>query len=366
MSNEKNEFFTRGCSHRPKLNHKNDNLFSHGCCRRNSYDWLGAIKLPAAWVPFDFVEVRFKNSRKDFFKVPPKSDFVVGDIVAVEASPGHDIGIITLTGETTRLQMKKKKVNPDTYEGKKVYRKARPSDLEKWMSAVVQENTTMVKSKRIVQKLNLQMKMNDVEFQGDNTKAIFYYTAEERVDFRELIKVLAEEFGVRIEMKQVGVRQEASSLGGLGTCGRELCCSSWLYDFKSVSTHSARVQQISVNPQKLAGQCSKLKCCLNYEFDTYLDASRDIPSADILIKTKKGTASFQKADVFKKVIWYSYVTDVNNLIAIPLDIVKKIIADNAKGIIPDKLEQFVVVKEKKVDFENAEDALNRFDHRRKK
>jgi cell fate regulator YaaT (PSP1 superfamily) len=209
------------------------------------------------------------------------------------------------------------------------------------------------------------MKMNDVEYQGDNTKAIFYYTAEERVDFRELIKVLAEEFGVRVEMKQVGVRQEASSLGGLGTCGRELCCSTWLFDFKSVSTHSARIQQISVNPQKLAGQCSKLKCCLNYEFDTYLDASRDIPSADIILKTKKGPAAFQKADVFKKVIWYAYVNDLNNLHAIPLNVVKKIIADNAKGIVPDKLEDLVVVKEKKVDFENAEDALNRFDRRRK-
>jgi len=360
MKIDKNEFLTRGCAYKPKLHQKNEKLYSHSCCKRNAYDWLSDIDLPKSYPAFPYAEVRFKNSRKDFFATPDNSDFSVGDIVAVESSPGHDIGIITLLGEAARLQMKKKHVKIETREVKKVYRRARPSDIEKWVSVVNPEHDTLQKTKKITGNLNLSMKVNDVEFQGDGTKATFYYTAEERVDFRELIKILAEQFSVRVEMRQIGVRQEASSLGGIGTCGRELCCSSWLFDFKSVSTNSARVQQMSINPQKLAGQCSKLKCCLNYEYDCYVDALKEFPSSDVHLKTKKGPAQCQKIDVMKKIMWYSYVNDFANILALSIDKVKKIIADNAKGIIPDKLEDFAQKQEKKIEFEHFEEDLSKY------
>ncbi len=354
MKDEKNDFLTRGCSHKPKPNQKNDDLYSHSCCKRNSYNWLGNISVPAGYPSFPYVEVRFKNSRKDFFLLPEDQTVDVGDIVAVEASPGHEIGIVTLTGDTTRLQMKKKGFNPKVKEVKKLYRRARPNDLEKWISIVTTEANSVFKSKKITHDLHLSMKVNDVEYQGDGTKATFYYTAEERVDFRELIKVLADQFGVRIEMRQIGARQEAATLGGIGTCGRELCCSSWLFDFKSVSTHSARVQQISINPQKLAGQCSKLKCCLNYEYETYVDALKGFPSSDVPLKTKKGIAFCQKTDVMKRIMWYSYKDDPGNILAIEINKVEKIQADNAKGIVPEKLEDFTLAKETKVEFEHYE------------
>jgi len=321
---------------------------------------LESISLPKAYKEFGYAEVRFKNSRKDFYKLPDDSEFYVGDIVAVEASPGHDIGIVTLLGETARLQMRKKRINPEVKEIKKLYRRARPSDIEKWISIVATELLSVSKTKKIAGNLKLSMKVNDVEFQADGTKATFYYTAEERVDFRELIKLLAEQFSVRIEMRQIGARQEASNLGGIGTCGRELCCSSWLYDFKSVSTNTARVQQLTINPQKLAGQCSKLKCCLNYEYEVYVDALKDFPSSDIRLKTKKGLAFCQKTDVIKKIMWYSYKDDPANILAIPVDKVKKIIQDNSKGIIPEKLEDFSEIKEKKVEFEHFEEDLSKF------
>ena len=360
MDKEKNDFLSRGCSYKPKSFQKNENLYSHSCCKRSSYNWLGNIKLPSAYKEFDYAEVRFKNSRKEFYKLPGDCDFYVGDIVAVEASPGHDIGIITLLGETARLQMKKKRINPETKEIKKLYRKARSSDIEKWASIVTSELLSVSKTKKIATDLKLSMKVNDVEFQADGTKATFYYTAEERVDFRELIKLLAESFSIRVEMRQIGARQEASNLGGIGTCGRELCCSSWLHDFKSVSTNTARVQQLSINPQKLAGQCSKLKCCLNYEYEVYVDALKGFPSSDIMLKTKKGVAFCQKTDVIKKIMWYSYKNDSANIIAIPVDKVKKIIQDNVKGIIPEKLEDFSQIKEKKVEFEHYEEDLKKY------
>ncbi|HNX07120.1 MAG TPA: regulatory iron-sulfur-containing complex subunit RicT [Bacteroidales bacterium] len=360
MTNEKNEFLTRGCDSKPKSHQKNDKIYSHSCCKRNAYDWLKDINPPAIYPAFPYVEVRFKNSRKDFFLLPENADYKVGDIVAVESSPGHDLGIITLMGEVARLQMKKKRVNLETREIKKVYRRARPSDIEKWVSMVVPETETLYKTKKITGNLHLSMKVNDVEYQGDGTKATFYYTAEERVDFRELIKVLAEQFGVRVEMRQIGVRQEASSLGGIGTCGRELCCSSWLFDFKSVSTNTARVQQMTINPQKLAGQCSKLKCCLNYEYDCYVDALKEFPNTDTIVKTKKGSAHCQKIDVIKKIVWYSYVDDPANLLAIGVDVAKKIIRDNIKGIVPEKLEDFAQKQEKKIEFEHFEEDLSKF------
>lgn len=360
MNNDKNEFLTRGCINKPKSHQKNENLYSHSCCKRNAYDWLSQINTPKIYPAFPFAEVRFKNSRKDFFIITEISDYVVGDIVAVESSPGHDIGIITLLGEAARLQMKKKHINLETREIKKIYRRVRPSDIEKWISVVTPEQETLKKTKKITSNLHLSMKVNDVECQSDGTKATFYYTAEERVDFRELIKVLAEQFSIRVEMRQIGARQEASSLGGIGTCGRELCCSSWLFDFKSVSTNTARVQQMTINPQKLAGQCSKLKCCLNYEYECYVDALNDFPNSEILIKTKKGPAHCQKIDVIKKMMWYSYIDDSANILAIPVNKVKKIISDNAQGIIPEKLEDFAQKKEKKIEFEHFEEDLSKY------
>jgi cell fate regulator YaaT (PSP1 superfamily) len=358
-----NNFLSRGCSAAPRIYDKNDNIYKHGCCKLDSFDWLADIPPPDGIKVFPYVEVRFKNSRLDFFQVTEYIDLETGDIVAVEGSPGHDIGIVSLTGEAAKLQMKKKKVESGSEEMKKIYRKARVTDIEKWINAVDKEESSKFETRKAAGKLNLQMKINDVEYQGDSTKATFYYTAEERVDFRELIKVLADEFKVRIEMRQIGVRQEASRLGGIGSCGRELCCSTWMTRFKSVSTSSARLQQLSLNPQKLAGQCGKLKCCLNFENSMYEDALEEFPNNKLVLKTKKGDAIHHKNDVFKRLVWYTYAEERSDIMAIPLDKVKKIIQDNEKGILPEKLEDFAFVKDKKVEFENAadKDDLNRFD-----
>jgi cell fate regulator YaaT (PSP1 superfamily) len=256
----------------------------------------------------------------------------------VEASPGHEIGIVSLTGEVVNLQMKRKKVDPEKVELKKIYRHARGADIEKWFESIALEDDTLYKTKKIAEELGLDMKLNDVEYQGDKTKAIFYYTANERVDFRILIRRLAEEFKVRIEMRQIGARQEASKLGGIGSCGRELCCASHMSNFKSVSTNSARVQQLSLNPQKLAGQCGKLKCCLNYELDHYLEILEEFSDPKIILKSKKGNAVHQKSDIFKRVMLYSYVNEPNSMLVIPVDQVKKIIEMNQKGKLPNDLE----------------------------
>ncbi len=356
-------FFTRSCCQDPKPYQNNSNCYRKGFSKMDSTDWLQGYEVTCEHRGYYLVEVRFKNNRKDYFRAPCDQEFQTGDFVAVEASPGHDIGIISLTGEIVRLQMRKKGLNPDAEDLRKVYRKARATDLEKWITAVENERSTTLKTRKIAQDLRLVMKVNDVEFQGDNTKAIFYYTADERVDFRELIKVLAEEFKVRVEMKQIGIRQEASRLGGIGTCGRELCCSTWLSSFRSVTTQAARVQQLSLNPQKLAGQCSKLKCCLNFEYETYLDALKEFPEDDIVLKTKKGDAILQKTDIFKKTIWYSYTHDQTNYLALPLEAVLDIIQKNKKGIIPDNLDDFALKKETKTEFESVvgQDDLNRFD-----
>jgi len=358
-----NNFISRGCSSAPRIYDKNDNIYSHGCCKLDSYDWLADIPIADAGSAFSIVEIRFKNSRLEFFRAPAELKLAYGDIVAVEGSPGHDIGIVSLTAEAARLQMKKKKADPDAEDIKKVYRLARVSDIEKWVGAVDKEESAKHKTREIAGRLKLDMKINDVEYQGDSTKATFYYTAEERVDFRELIKMLAEEFKVRIEMRQIGVRQEASRLGGMGSCGRELCCSTWMSRFKSVSTSSARLQQLSLNPQKLAGQCGKLKCCLNFENAMYEDALKEFPSSKVVLKTKKGEAMHHKNDVFKGLMWYSYANERSDIMAIPVDKVKSIISKNEKGVLPDKLEDFSFSVDKKVDFENAadQDDLKRFD-----
>ncbi|MBU2649819.1 MAG: hypothetical protein KKA81_02695 [Bacteroidetes bacterium] len=358
-----NIFLTRGLTEEPANNERGQSSFKHGCCKLDSTEWVNDIPMAPGTEVFDYVEVRFKNSHKEFFMVTQGYELLVGDIVAVEASPGHDIGIVSLTGETARLQMKKKGHYIRTDTVKQVYRRARITDLEKWVSAVKREKQTMQRTKSIVENLGLDMKMNDIEYQGDNTKAIFYYTAEDRVDFRELIKILAEEFRVRIEMRQIGVRQEAARLGGIGSCGRELCCATWITRFRSVTTNTARTQQLSLNPQKLAGQCGKLKCCLNFENDCYIDALSHFPDNRIALKTGKGEAIHHKSDVFKGVMWYSYVNDKSKILAIKIEKVKEIMAMNEKGVFPEKLEDYAEVTEKKVDYGNGmeQNDLHRFD-----
>ncbi len=365
-----NTFLTRGCSCKPDTE-GSVTVYSKIHCKLSDHDWLGHLDLPSGMQRFDCVEIRFKNSRKDFFRLQGDFDVNVGDIVAVEASPGHDIGIVSLTGETARLQMKRKGVDPVSENIKKIYRRARVSDIEKWVASVDKEDSTMQRTKKITDDLKLEMKMNDIEYQGDGTKAIFYYTAEDRVDFRELIKILAEQFKVRVEMKQIGVRQEAARLGGIGSCGRELCCATWMCSFSSVTTNSARTQQLTLNPQKLAGQCSKLKCCLNFERDVYIDALKSFPDSSIVLKTKKGNAVYQKSDIFKKLMWYSYENDPSNVMSLTLKKVKKVMEMNKNGKIPEKLEDFVstvTVNEPKSDFENVvgQDDLNRFDEKKPK
>ncbi|MDR0368211.1 MAG: hypothetical protein LBH82_03605 [Bacteroidales bacterium] len=326
---EANPFLTRGLCHIPVAEGENKGCFQCRCCKMSSYDWLNGIESPAN-AGFNIAEVQFKNSHKDFFKLPDgEFRFEAGDIVVVEAATGADIGIITLTGEAVKLQMKNKKI---TEVAKKIYRRAKASDIEKWASVVSKEKNTMMTSRYAAWDLNLKMKVNDVEYQGDGSKAVFYYSADERVDFRELIKLLAEKFKIRIEMRQIGVRQEAARLGGMGSCGRELCCASWKNSFQSVSTSTARTQQLSLNPQKLAGQCGKLKCCLNYENETYLLELKDFPDKHFVIQTEKGNASCQKIDIFKKLMWYSYKDDRSHMqYAVPIDKVKEIIATNKKN-----------------------------------
>ena len=332
---------SRGCCASSKILDKDKAKTENSCPKLDSREWLANIPKASGVTHWRYIEVRFKNSHKAFFKQPDELELNKGDIVAVEASPGHDIGIVSLTGETARLQMEKKGVEPDSEFVKKVYRRARLNDIEKWLKGAEKEDQTMVKTRKIARDLGLVMKVNDVEYQGDGTKAIFYYTAEERVDFRQLIKVLAESFRVRIEMKQIGVRQEAARVGGIGSCGRELCCSTWLTDFKSVTTQVARTQQLSLNPQKLAGQCGKLKCCLNFEQDIYLDELDHFPDTSIPLLTRKGEATYQKMDVFKRMFWYTYLDEPETFHALPVSKVKYIISQNKKGRKPENLEKFI-------------------------
>ena len=275
----KKEGIPNGCK-------SNGNCATGGCEKMSVFNWLNDIEPPAGHKPFDCIEVSFKNGRKDFFKTKGDLNVYTGDTIAVEASPGYDVGTVTLTGELVKHQMNRKGVNYNSKELKSVYRKASQSDLDKWKEGRGLEHETMHKARNMALDLGLRMKLGDVEFQGDKSKAIFYYTAEERVDFRELIKVMADSFKIRIEMRQIGSRQEAGRLGGIGSCGRELCCSTWLTDFRAVSTGAARYQQLSLNPEKLAGQCGKLKCCLNFELDQYMEALKSYPSTKTCIRNK--------------------------------------------------------------------------------
>ncbi|HOA46107.1 MAG TPA: regulatory iron-sulfur-containing complex subunit RicT [Paludibacteraceae bacterium] len=322
--------------------------------------------LPETRLETDLVEVQFKNTRKGYYLNSTKIDLEKGDMVAVEATPGHDIGTVTLTGRLVLAQMRKMKINMEHYEVKRIYRKVRAADMVKYEEAKAKEHDTMIKSRKIAEDLNLSMKIGDVEYQGDGNKAIFYYIADERVDFRELIKVLADEFRVRIEMKQIGARQEAGRIGGIGPCGRELCCATWMSNFVSVFTSVARSQEISTNPLKLAGQCAKIKCCVNYEACMYMEAQKDFPSKEIVLETKDASYYHFKTDVFKRQMTYS--SDPNlaaNLVVLSVDRVKEIIRLNKQGEKVDSLEE----KRKatfasKVDFHNVvgQDSLTRFDN----
>lgn len=352
----------RGCNN-------NGTCGTDSCNKLSVFDWLSNMTLPGGQEPFDAAEIRFKNGRKEFFRNTEKLTLAIGDIVATEASPGHDIGIVTLTGELVKIQMKKKGENPDK-ELAKIYRKASQRDIDIWTEARNKEESVRMRAREIAIHLKLEMKISDVEFQGDGSKATFYYTANDRVDFRQLIKEFAQEFKIRIEMKQVGFRQEAARLGGIGSCGRELCCSTWLTDFRSVNTSAARYQQLSLNPQKLAGQCGKLKCCLNYELDTYLDALKDFPDMDTKLYTEKGDAYCQKVDIFKEIMWFAYANAPAQWLVLPVEKVKEIVAINKKKERVAALEDYVVESTQEVEkkFENVvgQDSLTRFDQPKKK
>ncbi len=346
----------RGCKN-------NGTCSSGGCNKLEVYDWLANVALPSGQKPYDIVEVRFKNSRKSFYRNASNLPLSVGDVVVVETAPGYDIGVVSVVGELARIQVKKKSPGLKPMETRKIQHIAKQNEIDNWIKGRSLEKEAMYASRTMAIDLGLAMKISDVEYQADLTKVTFYYTAEGRIDFRQLIKDLADKFKVRIEMRQIGSRQESSRLGGIGSCGRELCCTTWLTDFRSVSTSAARYQQLSLNPQKLAGQCGKLKCCLNYELDMYLDAIKSFPKTDARLKTEKGDATHIKTDVFKRLMWYALQGE-NGLIALSPEQVKKIVDLNKEGTIPKDLKAYtyVVEKEKEIGYENVvgQDSISRF------
>ncbi|MCF6347478.1 MAG: hypothetical protein L3J20_04160 [Flavobacteriaceae bacterium] len=356
----------------PKGCKSNGSCGTGSCDKLTVFDWLSNMSLPTGQSKFDIVEARFKNGRKHFLKNAKNLPISIGDVIAVESSPGHDIGTISLTGELVKIQMRKKNVGFDSEEVKQIYRKASQKDIDVWTASRDNEQELQRKSRLIISRLGLQMKLSDVEYQGDGNKATFYYTAEGRVDFRLLIKELASTFRIRVEMKQVGLRQEAARLGGIGSCGRELCCSTWLTDFRSVSTSSARYQQLSLNPQKLAGQCGKLKCCLNYELDSYIDALKGFPKTDTWLQTEKGAAVFQKMDIFKGLFWYAYKDNPIHWVILKVDQVNEIIEINKQKKKVESLESFAF----ELNFEShndasftdvvGQDSLTRFDKNKRR
>ncbi|HLT53395.1 MAG TPA: regulatory iron-sulfur-containing complex subunit RicT [Flavobacteriaceae bacterium] len=353
----------------PKGCKNNGTCGTDSCNKLTVFDWLSNMSLPNGEKPFDWVEVRFKNGRKHYYKNIENLSLSIGDIVATQAQSGHDVGMVTLTGELVRVQMKRKNFS-DKEEVLKIYRKASQKDIDIWTEAREKEEPMKVKARQFAIDLKLEMKISDIEYQGDASKATFYYTAEDRVDFRELIKLFAKEFKTRIEMKQVGFRQEAARLGGIGSCGRELCCSTWLTDFRSVSTSAARYQQLSLNPQKLAGQCGKLKCCLNYELDTYMEAIKTFPKTEIKLKTEKGVAICQKTDIFKGLMWYAYEGEWMNWHKLTTEQAIEIINLNGKGKSVASLEEYAgeAPESTKTEFENVvgQDSLTRFDKPKRK
>jgi len=359
----------RGCHKRKNEQNEWDVEMHAGCCKLSVHDWFKDITLP--FNPCDIFEIRFKNTHKGFYKNTNELTLQIGDIVTVESASGHDVGIVSLSGPLVLRQMARHNIRLENFEFKKIYRKAKPFDIEKWQEAIAREHRTMIKSRQISAALNLNMKIGDVEFQGDGTKAIFYYIADERVDFRELIKRLAEEFHIRIEMRQIGARQEAGLIGGIGICGRELCCSLWMSGFATVNTTAARWQDLSLNPQKLTGQCSKLKCCLNHEVATYFEAQKEFPRITAPLEAADGDWSLLKSDILQGIMYFvTHLDRVEKIIELPVSRVKEIIALNKQGKKAPALSDSTSVKKEeiKTDFKDTvgEDSITRFDNKKKK
>ena len=355
---------SRGCTVERTESGELECTYRQGCCKLEVYDWLDGVS-QEQWN--EFFEVRFKNTRKGIYRNASGQSIKTGDMVIVEATNGHDLGIVTLEGAIIARQMKAKRINPETFEFKKIYRKAKQFDVEKWQEAIAREHEVMIRSRQIAAELGLEMKIGDVEFQGDGSKAIFYYIADGRVDFRQLIKVFAEEFRIRIEMKQIGARQEAGLIGGLGVCGRELCCSNYISTFQSITTSAARVQDLSLNPQKLAGQCGKLKCCLNYETAVYMDAQTRIPKVNNPLEFEDGLAYLMKTDILREVMYFSYdSTSLANLYPLDASEVREIIKMNRNGIRPESLKADTEPRMPEFVSAVGDDSITRFDEARKK
>ncbi len=364
MKESKEYDCSRGCVVEHGESGETECTYRQGCCKLEVYDWLPGINQEQFK---DYFEVRFKNTRKGIYKNASGQSIKAGDMVIVESTNGHDLGIVTLEGPVVGQQMKSKRINPENLEFKKIYRKAKAFDIEKWREACGREHETMIRARQIAEELGLEMKIGNVEFQGDGTKAIFYYIADGRVDFRQLIKVFAEEFRIRIEMKQIGARQEAGLIGGLGVCGRELCCSNYISSFQSITTSAARTQDLSLNPQKLAGQCGKLKCCLNYETAAYVDAQSRIPKVHNPLEFKDGLAYLMKTDILREIMYFSYdPQSLANLYPLYAEDVWDIIRMNKNGEKPDSLKSDADVAAPEFVTAVGDDAINRFDEQRRK
>ena len=364
MNESKQYDCSRGCIVSRKESGEVECNYRQGCCKLEVYDWLSGVNQEQYK---EFFEVRFKNTRKAIFRNASGQSIKTGDMVIVEAANGHDLGFVTLEGPIVARQMKCKRINPETFEFKKIYRKAKLFDIEKWQEAIAREHETMIRSRQIAAELGLEMKIGDVEFQGDGTKAIFYYIADGRVDFRQLIKVFADEFRIRIEMKQIGARQEAGLIGGLGVCGRELCCSNYISSFQSITTSAARCQDLSLNPQKLAGQCGKLKCCLNYETAAYMDAQTRIPKVNGPLEFEDGLAYLMKTDILKEIMYFSYdPSSLSNLYALDASEVREIIKMNRNGVKPESLQTEPEPSVPEFVTAVGDDSITRFDEARKR
>ncbi|MCB9168731.1 MAG: hypothetical protein H6594_00085 [Flavobacteriales bacterium] len=354
----------RGCRN-------NGHCASGGCGKLEVHDWLAGVPLPGGQQPFDAAEVHFKNTRKGFYQAPPSMGLQPGELVVVDAGQGYDVGRVSLTGELARMQMQRKDGATGTHELRRVLRKADQESIDQWHAARDRETDTLFEARTIVKGSGLDMKLTDVEYQGDGTRAIFYYTAEERIDFRGLVRQLSDRFRVKVEMKQIGARQEAGRIGGIGSCGRELCCSTWLTDLRSVTTSAARYQQLALNPQKLAGQCGKLKCCLNYELDMYIEAIKSYPSQNAKLRTKQGTGVHQKTDIFQGRMFYLFKSPGSApvMAGFPVEYIREILRLNKEGIEPelDLAMAAEPVEKAAHDYENVvgQDELTRFDQKMK-
>jgi len=362
----------KGSDGKPAGCKSNGYCSTSGCNKLDVFDWLAGVPLPNGRATFDAVEIRFKSTRKAFYRNAYGYSLMPGDLVTVEAASGHDVGMVSLSGELVRAQMQRKDASTDTYGLRKVIRKSSQEDIDTWHAARQREDGTLVEARRICKEARLDMKVSDVEFQGDGSRATFYYTAEQRIDFRDLLRKLADGLGARVDMKQIGARQEAGRVGGIGSCGRELCCSTWLTDLRTVSTSAARYQQLALNPQKLAGQCGKLKCCLNYELDMYIEAIKSYPSPNAKLKTRRGTGIHVKTDIFSEMMWYIFKQpgEASAMAGFPIDTVRDVLARNKEGEEPDvdlhMAEEVPAAKQvdPATDYENVIDGaedLSRFD-----